>query len=156
MQIPIRVLMVDDNRDFLRSAKNYLTLQHSLRVVGSVTAGKDALEQIPQLMPHLVLMDWAMPEMSGLETTRRIKALQDAPIVVILTMHDFPQYREAAQSAGADGFICKRDWIEQLIPLIRHLFDEDDSNTKSQGDINLKMLAGKNSGLVEKKGGIKS
>ena len=91
-------------------------------MVGGVTSGTDALDQISQLMPQLVLMDWGTPEMSGLETTRRIKARKDAPWVVILTMYDFPQYRKAAQFAGADGFISKRDWTEQLIPIIQHLF----------------------------------
>lgn len=144
MQMPIRVLLVDDNLDFLRSAQNFITLQHSLQVVGSVTSGKDALDQISLLMPRLVLMDWAMPELSGLETTRRIKALKDAPRVVILTMYDFQQYRKAAQSAGADGFISKKDWVEQLIPIIQRLFYESDLITNNQGDINLKIPTGKN------------
>jgi DNA-binding NarL/FixJ family response regulator len=123
MQKPIRVLIVDDHLDFLRSANHFLSLQPSLKVVGSVTSGEEALEQIQRLAPNLVLIDWAMPELSGLETTRRIKACKDAPQVVILTLHDIPQYRKAAQSAGADGFLSKKDWSEQLMPFIQRLFD---------------------------------
>jgi len=118
----IRVLLVDDNPEFLKSAHRFLSLQPSLQVVGGVTSGADALGQIPRLTPHLVLMDWAMPEMSGLEATRLIKGQKDAPRVVILTLHDIPRYRLAAQSAGADGFISKADWSRQLMPLIQQLF----------------------------------
>jgi DNA-binding NarL/FixJ family response regulator len=121
MQNPIRVLIVDDNRDFLRSANHFLSSQPSLTVVGSATSGEEALEQTLRLAPHLVLMDWAMPELSGLEATRRIKAGKNAPLVVILTLHDIPQYRKAAQSAGADGFLSKNAWSEQLMPLVQCL-----------------------------------
>ena len=145
MQLPIRVMLVDDHLDFLRSAKNFLKLIPALQLICSVTTGQEALDQIPTLTPNLVLMDWAMPEMSGLETTRRIKAGKDAPRVVILTMYDFPQYRKAAQTAGADGFISKSDWIEQLIPIIQHLFFDTDAKTNNQEVIKLKIQAGKNS-----------
>jgi DNA-binding NarL/FixJ family response regulator len=131
MHLTIRILLVDDNLDFLRSANNFLSVQPSLEVVGGVTSGKDALEQIPHLTPHLILMDWAMPEMSGLETTRQIKASKEAPRIVILTLYDTPQYRKAAQSAGADGFISKGVLSEQLIPLIQSLFHE--SNLQMNG-----------------------
>jgi two-component system response regulator NreC len=145
MQLPIRVMLVDDNLDFLRSAKNFLKLIPALQLISSVTTGQEALDQIPTLMPNLVLMDWAMPELSGLETTRRIKARKDAPRVVILTIYNFPQYRKAAQSAGADGFISKSDWIDQLIPIIQNLFFEPDSKTNNQEVFNLKIQVGKNS-----------
>jgi DNA-binding NarL/FixJ family response regulator len=118
----IRVLLVDDNPEFLKSASGFLALQPSLQVVGCAISGAEALAQIPRLAPHLVLMDWAMPEMSGLEATRLIKAHQNAPRVVILTLYNIPQYRVAAQSAGADGFISKAEWSAQLMPLIQQLF----------------------------------
>lgn len=118
----IRVLLVDDNPEFLKSASEFLALQPSLQVVGCAVSGDEALVQIPRLAPHLILMDWAMPEMSGLEATRLIKAKKNAPYVVILTLHNIRQYRSAAQLAGADGFISKAEWSTQLMPLIRQLF----------------------------------
>ncbi|MDR3576074.1 MAG: response regulator transcription factor [Anaerolineaceae bacterium] len=123
MAKPIRVMLVDDNLDFLRSAKKYLTLQPSLQIVGSASSGKEALKQIPTLRPDLVLMDWTMPEMSGLEATRQIKQHKKAPRIVILTLHIIPTYQNAAQAAGADGFISKSNWNEELIPLIQSLFE---------------------------------
>ncbi len=132
MPLTIRFFLVDDNLDFLRSANHFLSLQPSLQVVGSVTSGKDALEQIPRLAPHLVLMDWAMPEMSGLEATRQIKARKEPPRIVILSLYDIPQYRKAAQFTGADGFISKRLLSEQLIPLIQRLFHLRQTTAKEE------------------------
>ncbi len=129
---PIRVLLVDDNPEFLKSASGFLKLQPALQLVGGATSGADALIEILRLAPQLVLMDWAMPEMSGLEATRLIKAQPGAPYVVILTMHDIPQYRVAAHTAGADGFISKSIWSAQLMPLVQKLFPE--SRTRSNGN----------------------
>lgn len=120
----IRVLLVDDSPEFLKSACGFLALQPSLQVVGSASSGAEALKQIQALAPDLVLMDWAMPEMSGVETARLIKAQEDAPRVIILTMYDLPYYRTAAKIAGADGFITKLEWSKQLMPLIHQLFCE--------------------------------
>jgi len=121
---PLRVLLVDDSPEFLESAAYFLSLQPSVKVVGRALSGPDALEMASRLRPDLVLMDWAMPEMTGLEAARRLKAQPGAPRVVILTLHDNPQYRAAAQAAGADGFISKADFGAQLPPLIHRLFAE--------------------------------
>jgi DNA-binding NarL/FixJ family response regulator len=109
-----------------------LALQPSLQVVGCAVSGAEALEQIPRLAPQLVLMDWVMPEMSGLEATRLIKTQKNPPQVVILTLHDIPHYRRAAQSAGADGFINKAEWSTQLMPLIQQLFPKPDAPPNSK------------------------
>ncbi|MCL4301220.1 MAG: response regulator transcription factor [Anaerolineae bacterium] len=120
----VRVLLVDDNQEFLKSAYGFLALQPSLQVIGGATSGAEALKQIRGLAPDLVLLDWAMPEMSGVETARLIKAQKDAPRVIILTMYDLPHYRTAAKFAGADGFVNKLDWNKQLMPLVQQLFPD--------------------------------
>jgi DNA-binding NarL/FixJ family response regulator len=119
---PIRVLLVDDSADFLNSAESFLSLHPAVEVIGCALSGRDALEKIPRLAPDLVLMDWLMPEMNGLEVTRQIKARPDAPRVVILTMYDAPKYRAAARAVGTDGFISKADFGTLLLPVIRALF----------------------------------
>ena len=121
---PLRVLLVDDSPEFLESAAYFLSLHPLVEVIGRALSGPDALEMASQLRPDLVLMDWAMPEMTGLEAARRLKARPGAPHVVILTLHDNPQYRAAAQAAGTDGFISKADFGAQLPPLIHELFAE--------------------------------
>jgi DNA-binding NarL/FixJ family response regulator len=121
---PISVLLVDDNPDFLKSAADLLALQPEYCVVGQAMSGEDALVQIERLSPQLVLIDWAMPVMSGVQTTRLIKTRDKAPRVVIITLYDQMQYRSAALAAGADGFISKVDWMTQLTPLARQMFAE--------------------------------
>ena len=119
--MPARILLVDDSPHFIESAKRFLADELGINVVGSALSGAVALEQIAQLRPDLVLMDVAMPGMDGLETTQRIKAHTDPPKVIILTLYDTPKYREAAQLAGADGFVPKADFGEKLLPLIYSL-----------------------------------
>lgn len=119
---PICTLLVDDNGDFLDAAERLLSLIGNIAVIGRATSGSEALEQVGRLKPDLVLMDWAMPGMSGLETTRHLKSGAMPPRVVLVTAHDAPRYRMAAQEAGADGFVHKVDFQEQFLLLFRELF----------------------------------
>jgi DNA-binding NarL/FixJ family response regulator len=121
---PIRVLLVDDNPEFLKSAADLLGLQPEYCVIGQAMSGEDALIQVERLSPQLVIIDWAMPVMSGLQATRLIKTRENAPRVIIITLYDLMQYRSAALSAGADGFISKIDWMTQLTALARQMFAE--------------------------------
>lgn len=120
--MPVRILLVDDSPRFLESAERFLSAELGLAVIGSVLSGAEALEQAARLRPDLVLMDVAMPGLDGLETTQHLKAQPGPPRVIILTLYDTPKYRDAAQHAGADGFVPKADFGEKLLPLIDALF----------------------------------
>jgi len=124
MLTPLRILLVDDNTQFLDVAARTLAAVPSIEVVGRALSGRDALEQVFQLQPDLVLMDLAMPNMNGLEATRHIKARSDAPRVIMLTLHDGPEYRAAAQAVGADDFVSKAEFHVRVLPLIHALRDE--------------------------------
>lgn len=119
----IRVLLVDDNPKFLQMMADVLALVSDFQVVGAVPSGREALAKIEQLQPDLVLVDMAMPGLDGLEVTRRIKKQPAAPRVIILTLHSDLEYQQAAQAAGADGYVVKWDLGVQLLPLIRSLFN---------------------------------
>jgi two-component system invasion response regulator UvrY len=119
----IRVLLVDDNPKFIAAATHFLATMPGVTVAGSALSGREGLAQIANLQPNLVLMDIAMPKMSGLEATRQVKEQPHAPYVVILTMHDNPEYRAAAEIVGADGFITKSEFGAQLPSLIYSLFN---------------------------------
>jgi DNA-binding NarL/FixJ family response regulator len=119
----IRVLLIDDNPKFLAAAAYFLATIPRVEVVGCGLSGREGMEQASRLQPDLILMDVAMPEMNGLEATRRIKAQPDAPYIVILTMHDDPEYRAAAKMVGADGFITKSEFGIELLPVIHTLFN---------------------------------
>jgi CheY-like chemotaxis protein len=120
--LPRRVFLVDDSEEFLDSATHFLTADPKIEIVGRASSGRGALEQVPVLKPDLVLMDLNMPEMNGLEATRQLKSQPDGPRVIILTLHDNPEYRAAAEAVQADGFVAKTELGLQLLPLIQELF----------------------------------
>jgi DNA-binding NarL/FixJ family response regulator len=121
----IRIFLVDDSPEFLDAAVRFVSSDPELTVVGSSLTGLDALEQIKLSTPDLVLMDLALPGISGLETTRLIKAQPDSPRVIILTLHDNPEYRTASEAANADGFLAKSEFGTQLLPLVHSLFESE-------------------------------
>ncbi len=118
----IRVLLVDDNPGFLKSASMLLSTDPRITVVGVAHSGAEALVKNERLAPDLVLMDLVMPEMNGLEATRQIKIGESPPLIIILTLYDNAEYRNAAMTVGADGFVAKSEAGTQLHPLIRELF----------------------------------
>ncbi|MDF2439577.1 MAG: hypothetical protein JWN98_561 [Abditibacteriota bacterium] len=119
--IPISILVVDDSPNFLQSAIRFLSTDYRVNIVGLALSGDDAIAQVEQLHPDLVLMDLAMPGMNGLEVTRVLKAGTNPPRVIILTLHDAPEYQIAAAEANADGFVAKSDFGAKLLPLIDSL-----------------------------------
>ena len=116
-----RVLLADDSPEFLRMVTHFLAADPEMYLVGVALTGQDALVLVSGLQPDLVLMDLIMPHMNGLEATRRIKAMPDPPIVIILTGHDTPEYRSEAVNAGADGFVHKPELFHELLPLMHRL-----------------------------------
>ncbi len=125
----LRVLVVDDNPLLLRSIKRLLTALSDVEVVGEACSGLAALELAAALRPDVVLMDLAMPEMDGLEATRRLAALPQPPRVVIMTMHDSSVYRVAALAAGAFEFLFKADLVKTLRPLFLRLKSDPPDET---------------------------
>src|SRR5947208_2382185 len=96
----VRVLLVDDQPEFLAVASAFLRLQSEVEIVGCVTSGQQAIEAVAELQPDLVLLDLVMPEMNGFEVTRRIKASGSAARIVILSLNDAEGYGAAAVGAG--------------------------------------------------------
>lgn len=121
---PLRILLVDDSQDFLDAATGTLGADPRLEIVGRALSGPAAVELTTALQPDLVLMDLSMPGMTGLQATQRIKANPEAPRVVILTLHDGPQFRASAEAARADAFVTKSQFEEALLPLIENILSE--------------------------------
>jgi DNA-binding NarL/FixJ family response regulator len=117
----VRVVLVDDNPDFVRTVADFLGQDPSVEIVGLATSGERALDLVADHQVDLVIMDLAMPGMGGMEATRRLKSRHPAPLVIILSLHDDEAYRRMARQAGADGFIAKSELGEELLPLIRSL-----------------------------------
>ena len=103
----IRVVIVDDHCDFRRVIYEFLSRLPNVSVVGEAADGDEAIKHVESLQPDVVLMDIAMPNKTGLDTTRFIKERWPAIRVMIATMHDNPIYRLQAFEAKADAFILK-------------------------------------------------
>ncbi|MBI4013344.1 MAG: response regulator transcription factor [Candidatus Rokubacteria bacterium] len=117
----IRLLLVDDNPTFLRLATRFLEAQDEIRVVGSLRSGTDALARVHDLRPDVVVIDLAMPGLSGLEAIPLLRrALPDAGIIAV-TLLDTAAYRQAALAAGADDFVPKMTLSTELLPAIRRI-----------------------------------
>jgi len=117
----LRFFLVDDSAPFLTWATRALERHPQIEIVGQARSGKEALEQVTQIQPDVVLLDMAMPDMNGVDVTRHIKGQPDAPYIVIVTLHDTPHYRAAAEAAGADSFISKADFGIQMGTLLNTL-----------------------------------
>ncbi len=113
-----RILIVDDSADFLESVSMLLAAAPGVTIVGSARSGEEAIAAVEQLRPDLVLMDVTMPGMGGIEATRRIKALAAAPRLLLVTMHDGAEYRQAGEQAGADGFLSKLDFTTAISAML--------------------------------------
>ena len=121
----IRVLLVDDSVEFLKSASDFLSRDPRVLVVGQAYDGAEGVRLAEALVPDLVLMDLAMPGMSGLAATCLMKlAWPTPPRVVIVTMHDSSEHRKrAADTTRADAFICKEQFAEAVTNVIETLFN---------------------------------
>jgi DNA-binding NarL/FixJ family response regulator len=102
-----------------------LDAQADLEVVGEAANGREALEEARELSPDLVLMDVRMPELDGLETTRRLLDREPSLKVLVLTTFDLDDYVYEAIRAGASGFLLKSAPPHQLIAGIRTVMAGD-------------------------------
>jgi DNA-binding NarL/FixJ family response regulator len=115
----IRVLVADDQSMVRAGFRMLLGGQPGIEVVAEASTGREAVEKVARFKPTLVLMDIRMPELDGLEATRRILAGDDPPRVLILTTFALDEYIYAALNAGASGFVLKDEPPEQLISAVR-------------------------------------
>ena len=117
----LRVLLVDDHDGFINAAMRHFRKVEWLEVAGTAGNGLEAIERSEALRPDAVLMDLAMPEMGGLQATRLIKAQDEPPFVVIASHFDDAEHREHAQRAGADAFVSKLSYIQEVLPLLERI-----------------------------------
>jgi DNA-binding NarL/FixJ family response regulator len=115
----IRVLVVDDQAMVRAGFRLLLADEPDIDVVAEASNGLEAVAEAARCRPDLVLMDIRMPELDGLEATRRIIAADDAARILILTTFGLDEYVYEALRAGASGFVLKDDPPEQLIGAVR-------------------------------------
>jgi DNA-binding NarL/FixJ family response regulator len=117
--VTIRVLVVDDQSMIRAGFRMLLGGEDDIEVVAEAGNGLEAVDKAARFQPTVVLMDIRMPELDGLEATRRILAADETARILILTTFDLDEYVYEALRAGASGFVLKDDPPEQLIAAIR-------------------------------------
>jgi two-component system response regulator NreC len=115
----IRLLLVDDHAVIRTGLRMLLESQRDLLIVGEAANGADALELAERLKPDIIVMDITLPDISGIEVTRRLKRQQPTIAIVALTIHEDEQYFFEMLQAGAAGYVPKRAAPEDLIYAIR-------------------------------------
>ena len=102
------VAIVEDNRSFRSKLATYLNATSGYNCVGVYDSAEDAMKSIPRLSPDVVLMDIHLPNMSGVDCTRRLKELCPAVQILILTVYEDNDRIFGALKAGASGYLLKR------------------------------------------------
>lgn len=119
-----RVLLVDDNKDFLRVATEFLQRSAQVLVVGAVCGAEDALARVESLQPQVILIDLEMPGLTGLETIPRLRSLMPFVGIIALSLSDSSAWRQAALAAGADDLVSKSALLSDLLPAIWEVMDD--------------------------------
>ncbi|MFE0130404.1 response regulator [Streptomyces sp. NPDC059037] len=115
----IRVLIADDQIMVRQGFTVLLDAEPDIEVIGQAVDGADAVARVAELTPDVVLMDIRMPELSGIEATRRITSALPDVRVLVLTTFDLDEYVYEALRAGASGFLLKDASADQLAEAVR-------------------------------------
>jgi len=115
----IRLVLVDDHEIVRAGLRMLFLAEPDMTIVGEAGSGAAAIQSVAELRPDVVLMDVAMPGMSGIEATRRIKESSPETAILALTMYEDEQYFFEMLNAGASGYIPKRAAPDDLVSAIR-------------------------------------
>ncbi len=115
----MRVFLADDHEAVLRATA--ALLGSDFEIVGTAMDGQSLIESTLLLKPDLLIVDISMPVLNGIEAIRRLRQAGSTAKVVFLTVHDDPDFAQAAIAAGASGYVIKPRMASDLIPAIREV-----------------------------------
>lgn len=117
----IRIFIAEDHAILREGLRALLTINPDIEIVGEAEDGRDAVQQICQIKPQLVLMDLSMPHVNGTEAIRLIKHREPDIKIIVLTVHKSQEYVRATLGVGADGYVLKNDTHQELLTAIRNV-----------------------------------
>jgi DNA-binding NarL/FixJ family response regulator len=115
---PVPVLIVDDQAFFRNAARAVLAMTPGFEAVGEASSGEEAVTQVDELAPELVLMDIHLPGISGIEATRQIRAAHPEVAVVLLSTYKAEDLPADARSCGALAYLHKEDFQPEVLERI--------------------------------------
>lgn len=115
----ITVLLADDHAVVRQGTRQLLDRESGIKVVAEASDGKEAVQKAIKERPDVVVMDFAMPELNGIEATRQIKAVAPGIAILVLTAYDSNQYIFAFLEAGAAGYLLKDVQVDELVEAIK-------------------------------------
>jgi DNA-binding NarL/FixJ family response regulator len=115
----VRVLLVDDHTVVRQGIAAMLRREPDIEIVGEATDGDDAVDRALELVPDVILMDYGMPRMDGIEATRAIHSAQPQIRIIGLSMYEEADCSAAMLSAGASAYVSKSGKLELLLAAIR-------------------------------------
>ena len=123
MNKPIRILLADDHTIVRKGLCSILESEEGIEVVGEAEDGREAIQKVKLLNPHVVVMDISMPSLNGLEATRQIRKQYPKIKVLILSMHANEEYIFQTLRAGASGYLVKKAAPKDLVLAIQSAFE---------------------------------
>ena len=139
----ITVLLVDDHASLRKSLRYLLEASHDIKVVAEASNGNDALFHVNAACPEIALIDISMPLMDGLETARQIHLQCQFTRVIMLSIHDNPEYVQRSISVGALGYVLKDTIAVDLLAAIRTVNQGKHYFSQKIAEIADKFLPGK-------------
>jgi two-component system response regulator NreC len=120
--MPHTILIVDDSGVIRHSVRDCIEHNTDWEVCGEAENGRVAIEKVRQLHPDVVIIDWQMPVMDGLEAAKEIKRIAPSTTMLMITLHDSPELTRSAFAAGIDEVLSKSDRIvDHLLASLRHV-----------------------------------
>jgi DNA-binding NarL/FixJ family response regulator len=116
---PLRILVADDHELVRRGIRGLLRARRGWTVVGEAMNGREAVEKANRLKPDVAILDISMPDLDGLQATRRIREAVPTTEVVVLTMHESDQMVRRVLDAGARGYVLKSDLATHLVKAVK-------------------------------------
>jgi DNA-binding NarL/FixJ family response regulator len=116
----LRTLVVEDNANFRESLISLLGGSFSTMVFEKASSSEEALNKLDRFPPQLVFVDIHLPGQNGLQLSKTLRSKYENAIIVILTNHDGPEYRQAADQSGANFFISKgTSSVEEILSIVK-------------------------------------
>lgn len=118
---PIRVFVVEDQTKILKNQLRLLEGHQEIEIIGTALSGEAALEEVPKVMPDVLLLDLGLPRMSGIDVTRAVKASHPKVEILIFTIFDEEDKVLEAVKAGASGYLLKGAPVDKIIEAIKEV-----------------------------------